>query len=191
MCLSQEHVMHALRVDFLLFLCFCLREKTGDTIFLILGVMVQVVLHSQNWRIVVTDWDGFYVSWWVWWKRMGIHEVKGSDGITSKNHHSCCGIPWGNVLLVAEWLEQASQWYEMCCHDLEVMSSNPSWVELGARSTSVLSRTWSKNVSILVIRVEVESMWRLNSYRIQMIMAAHGCSIVMFERINKQIFYFL
>ena len=28
---------------------------------------------------------------------------------------------------------------EMCCHDLEVMSSNPGQVELGVRSTSVLS----------------------------------------------------
>ena len=28
----------------------------------------------------------------------------------------------------------------MYCHDLEVMSLNPGWVELGVRSTSVLSR---------------------------------------------------
>ena len=46
---------------------------------------------------------------------------------------------------MAEWLEQASQWHEMYCHDLEVMSSNLGRVELGVRSTSVLSRTWSKN----------------------------------------------
>ena len=32
---------------------------------------------------------------------------------------------------MAEWLEQASQWPEMYCHDLEVMSSNPSQVKLG------------------------------------------------------------
>ena len=42
---------------------------------------------------------------------------------------------------MAKWLEQASQGHEMCCHDLEVMSSNPSQVELGVRSTSVLSNT--------------------------------------------------
>ena len=30
---------------------------------------------------------------------------------------------------------------KMYCHDLEVMSSNPGRVELGMRSTSVLSRT--------------------------------------------------
>ena len=47
--------------------------------------------------------------------------------------------------LMDEWLEQASQWHEMCCHDLEVMSSNPGWVELRVRSTSVLSRTWSQD----------------------------------------------
>ena len=27
--------------------------------------------------------------------------------------------------LMAEWLEQASQWHEMYCRDLEVMSLNP------------------------------------------------------------------
>ena len=36
------------------------------------------------------------------------------------------------------WLEQASQWHEMYCHDLEVMSSNPSLLELGVRSTFIL-----------------------------------------------------
>ena len=41
--------------------------------------------------------------------------------------------------LMAKWLEQ--EFHEMCCHDLDVMSSNPSQVELGVRSTSVLSRT--------------------------------------------------
>ena len=47
---------------------------------------------------------------------------------------------------MAEWLEQASQWHEMCCHDLEVMNSNPGRAELGVLSTSVLSRTWTKNI---------------------------------------------
>ena len=41
---------------------------------------------------------------------------------------------------MAEWLEQASLLHEMHCHDLEVMRSNPGQVELGVRSTSVLSR---------------------------------------------------
>ena len=31
---------------------------------------------------------------------------------------------------MAKWLEQVSQWYEMNCHDLEVMRSNPSRVHL-------------------------------------------------------------
>ena len=43
--------------------------------------------------------------------------------------------------LLVEWLEQASQQHEVYCHDLEVMSLNPSWVELEVRSTSVPSRT--------------------------------------------------
>ena len=43
-------------------------------------------------------------------------------------------------LLMAKWLEQASQGHEMYCHDLEPQSGRT-----GVRSTSVLSRTWSKN----------------------------------------------
>ena len=46
--------------------------------------------------------------------------------------------------LMAEWLEQASRWHEMYCHDLEVMSLNLGQVELG---TSVLSRTWAKIIT--------------------------------------------
>ena len=46
--------------------------------------------------------------------------------------------------LMVEWLEQASQWHEMYCHDLEVMSSNPGRVELGVHSKSALSCTWTK-----------------------------------------------
>ena len=37
---------------------------------------------------------------------------------------------------MAEQLEQASHGHEMYCHDLEVMSLNPSQVELGVHSTS-------------------------------------------------------
>ena len=37
--------------------------------------------------------------------------------------------------------EQASQRHGMCCHDLEVMNSNPGRVELGVHSPSVLSCT--------------------------------------------------
>ena len=32
--------------------------------------------------------------------------------------------------LMAKWLEQVSQWYEMYCYDLVIMSSSPSGVEL-------------------------------------------------------------
>ena len=49
------------------------------------------------------------------------------------------------IYLMAKWLQQASQWHEMYCHDLKVMSSNHGRVELGVCSTSVLSRTWSTN----------------------------------------------
>ena len=45
---------------------------------------------------------------------------------------------------MAKWLEQASQWHEMYCHDLKAMSSNPGQVELEVFGTTVLSRTWIK-----------------------------------------------
>ena len=47
---------------------------------------------------------------------------------------------------MAEWLEQVSQWHEMYYHDLAVTSSNPGRVEFGVCSTSVLSRTLTKNI---------------------------------------------
>ena len=50
------------------------------------------------------------------------------------------GLKLGKSLM-AKWLEQASQLLEMYCHDLEVMSSSPSQVELGVLGTYVLSRT--------------------------------------------------
>ena len=50
---------------------------------------------------------------------------------------------------MSEWLEQASEWHEMYCHDLEIMSSNPGGVELGVLGTSVLSRTWTKYIKLL------------------------------------------
>ena len=34
--------------------------------------------------------------------------------------------------LMAYWLEKASQWHEVYCHDLEVFSSNPDWDKLGS-----------------------------------------------------------
>ena len=37
---------------------------------------------------------------------------------------------------MAKWSEQASQWHEMYCHDLEVMSLNPGRVKLWVCSTS-------------------------------------------------------
>ena len=43
--------------------------------------------------------------------------------------------------LMAEWLEQASQQHEMSCRDLEIMSLNPSQVELGVHSASGQCRT--------------------------------------------------
>ena len=49
--------------------------------------------------------------------------------------------------LMAEWLEQATQWYDMYYHDLEFMSSNPGQVKRGVHRTSALSRTWTKHYS--------------------------------------------
>ena len=62
--------------------------------------------------------------------------------------HPCCSI--FQKPLVAEWLEQASQWHAIYYHDLEVMSSNANHVELRVRSTSVLSCTWTKKLYISI-----------------------------------------
>ena len=52
--------------------------------------------------------------------------------------------------MMAYWLEQASQWHEVYCHDLEVVSSNPGRVEPGVRSTSVPSRTWTQQIYLFI-----------------------------------------
>ena len=75
----------------------------------------------------------------------------------NKNRRLCFNKPWYKRVVIsrdpssmrqkspmAEWLEQASKWHEMYRHDLEVMSSNPDWVELGVCNTSVLSHIWTK-----------------------------------------------
>ena len=43
---------------------------------------------------------------------------------------------------MAKWLEQASQWHEIYCHDLDVMSSHPTRVELEVRSAPVHPKTY-------------------------------------------------
>ena len=58
---------------------------------------------------------------------------------------------------MAKWLEQASQWHEMYCHDLEVMSSNPGLVELGVHSTSVLSRTLTKYIIFVILYTRIQA----------------------------------
>ena len=64
--------------------------------------------------------------------------------------------------LVAKWLEQASQWHEMYCHDLEVMSSNPGRVELGVHSTSALSHTWNSKYILYGHRYEYKKLSQLD-----------------------------
>ena len=44
---------------------------------------------------------------------------------------------------MAKRLEQASQWYEMDCHDMKVMSSNTGRVELGVHSKSYLIQKYN------------------------------------------------
>ena len=44
---------------------------------------------------------------------------------------------WLPKSLMVKWLEQVSRWHEVCCHDLEVMSLNPDWFDLGVDGTSV------------------------------------------------------
>ena len=37
------------------------------------------------------------------------------------------------MLLMAEWLEQASEWHEMYCYGLEIVSLNPGRIYFGVR----------------------------------------------------------
>ena len=60
--------------------------------------------------------------------------------------HYIWNYEWLKTSLMAKWFEQASQWNDMCCHDLEVMSSNTGWVKLTVRSKSVLSHTLTNNI---------------------------------------------
>ena len=71
-----------------------------------------------------------------------------------------CQFKCMNVLkaLMVDWLEQASQIHEMYCHCLEVMNSNPGWVELGMCNASALSHTWTKN--IMIQRDDKLSKWQ-------------------------------
>ena len=73
---------------------------------------------------------------------------------------------------MAKWLQQASQWHEMYCHDLKFMSLNPIRIELGVRSTSVLSRTWTKNKIIcercfVYMYISLIIIWLMNHTRWQ------------------------
>ena len=56
---------------------------------------------------------------------------------------------------MAQRLEQVSQWHEMYCHDLEVMSSSPDQAELGVHGTSVLSRTWTKHKMYASVKLSI------------------------------------
>ena len=73
-------------------------------------------------------------------------DVINIDDMTVASPKTCVYTYRPRRSLMAEWLEQASQWHEMYCHDLEVASWNPSQVELGVHSASVLSSTWIKNI---------------------------------------------
>ena len=44
-------------------------------------------------------------------------------------------------------IEQAYQWHQIYCHDLEVVSSNPGWVELGVYGTSVIKFALEPKIS--------------------------------------------
>ena len=70
--------------------------------------------------------------------------------------------------LMAEWIQQVfHQWHEMYCHDLEIMGLIPIWIELGMHSTSVLSLTWTKTITVpgrgLGISMETGSSYGIQS----------------------------
>ena len=79
---------------------------------------------------------GLLLVYWINWKLF-----------TQKHSQMCLAILYRSILsLMAMRLEQASQWHEMHCHDLEVTNSNPGRIELAVRGTFVPRRTWTKNI---------------------------------------------
>ena len=76
----------------------------------------------------------------------------------ASTHFSVCSrcnfviIAWPVLPDKSLMAEQASQWHEIYRHDLEVMSSNPSQVELRVCCASVLSRTWIQNTWVKTVR---------------------------------------
>ena len=56
---------------------------------------------------------------------------------TALKHPNTPNVVLWLLIVMAQWLRRASQRHEMYCHDLEVMGSNPGWVELGVHGTSV------------------------------------------------------
>ena len=79
------------------------------------------------------------------------HSSRETTAVRNGAHQNCLVL----IILLLTCVMQASQWHEMYCHDLEAMSSNPSWVELAVRSTSVLSRTWTKNIISLILQLPI------------------------------------
>ena len=80
----------------------------------------------------------------------GISDFSQEEGMSLNSGRVELGVRSTSVLrelhvLMTEWLQQVSQWHDMYCYALEVMSSNPGWVKLEVRSISVLSRTWPKS----------------------------------------------
>ena len=96
--------------------------------------------HRMKWVVVL---GGSY-QWPLPWE---CTEKEGRHWWPSGKSRSLSGMKCTAMIckksLMAEWLQQVSQWPEMHCHDLEVMSSNPGRVKLGVCSTSVPIHTWT------------------------------------------------
>ena len=102
---------------------------------------IQPLLNKQNSRTSITwhyhnawehvaHWIGHWMAEYLVLIQGWIKSCKKRETLSAQEDN-CTAVD----SLTAEWLEQASQLYEMYCHDLEVMSLNLGWVKLRVLST--------------------------------------------------------
>ena len=100
----------------------------------------EMHLAFTNMSFVIYTWSGLCV-------RTGIMHHRQYEDHKETQRQQPIFLDLHDKSLMSKWLEQESQWHQMYCHDLEVMISNPSWIELGVLGSSVLSCTWTKTIN--------------------------------------------
>ena len=102
---------------------------TLDTQITAFGVILTLIVHVAICFMLV------WCKTWKWSKCKNTICIKNVIGVEQISRIKTM-MPHQKSL-IGRWLAQASQWHEICCDDLEDMSLNPNWIELGVPSTSI------------------------------------------------------